>query len=64
MKALVFSPALYNLAEATRALEIARACRDLFDILFVSYGGQFEHLVEEAGYPIRRLEPQVTPAKI
>ncbi len=64
MKTLVFSPALYNLAETTRALEIARACRNLFDIMFVSYGGQFEPLVEEAGYPIRRLEPQVTPAKI
>ncbi len=64
MKTLVFSPALYNLAEATRALELARACRGLFDIRFVSYGGQFEHLVSEADYPIHRLEPQLTPEKI
>ena len=64
MKTLVFSPALYNLAEATRALELARACRDLFDIRFVSYGGQFERLISEAGYPIHRLEPQLTPEKI
>ena len=35
MKTIVFSPAAYNLAEATRTIEIAKACRGLFDILFV-----------------------------
>ena len=64
MPTLVFSPAAYNLAETTRALEIAKACRDHFDILFTSYGGEFEHLITEAGYPIRSLEPQLTPEKI
>jgi UDP:flavonoid glycosyltransferase YjiC (YdhE family) len=64
MKVLVFSPAAYNLAETTRAIEIAKACRDLFDILFVSYGGDFEGEIAKAGFEIRRLGPRLTPAKI
>ncbi len=64
MKTLAFSPAVYNLAETTRALEIAKACHDLFDILFVSYGGEFENLIEQEGFAIRRLKPQLIPEKI
>lgn len=64
MKMMVFSPAAYNLAETTRALEIAKACRELFDILFVSYGGEFEGLLEEEGFPVRRLTPRLTPNKV
>jgi hypothetical protein len=64
MQTLLFSPAAYNLAETTRTLEIAKACQEHFDILFASYGGEFEHLIAEAGYPIRSLEPQLTPEKI
>ncbi|HIC90034.1 MAG TPA: hypothetical protein EYP04_11625 [Anaerolineae bacterium] len=64
MKTLVFSPAVCNLAETTRALELARACRDLFDILFVRYGGEFENLIEQEGFAIRRLAPQLTLKKI
>lgn len=64
MATLLFAPAAYNLAETTRALEIAKACRAHFDILFASYGGEFEHLITEAGFPIRSLEPQLTPEKI
>ena len=64
MKTLVFSPAAYNLAETTRTLEIAKACRSKFNILFVSYGGEFENLIEKEGFAIRHLEPQLTPEKI
>jgi UDP:flavonoid glycosyltransferase YjiC (YdhE family) len=63
MKKLIFSPAVYNLAETTRCIEIAKACRDHFEILFISYGGEFENIIEQAGFPIRRLEPQITPEK-
>ncbi|MCA9957871.1 MAG: hypothetical protein KC443_02490 [Anaerolineales bacterium] len=63
MNTLLFSPAAYNLAETTRAIEIAKACRHDFDILFASYGGKFEHLITEAGFPMRHLTPQVTPEK-
>lgn len=64
MKMIVFSPAAYNLAEATRTIEIAKACRGLFDILFVSYGGDVEGLIEEEGFVIRRLSPRLTAKKI
>jgi len=64
MPTLLFAPATYNLAETTRTLEIAKACQDHFDILFTSYGGEFEHLITEAGYPLRSLEPQLTSEKI
>ncbi len=63
MRTIIFSPAVYNLAETTRAIQVARACQRCFDILFVSYGGEFETLIEQAGFAIRRLDPQVTPEK-
>jgi UDP:flavonoid glycosyltransferase YjiC (YdhE family) len=64
MRTLVFSPAAYNLAETTRTLEVAAACRDTFDIVFASYGGEFEKLIEEKGFRLRQLEPRLTPKKI
>lgn len=64
MKTLVFSPAAYNLAETTRCLEIAAACRGTFDVVFASYGGEFESLIEQEGFRLRRLQPQLTPKKI
>lgn len=63
-KMLLFAPAAYNLAETTRAVEIAKACEHHFEICFCSYGGEFEHIIMEAGYSIRLLEPQLTPEKI
>jgi UDP:flavonoid glycosyltransferase YjiC (YdhE family) len=63
MKTLLFSPAVYNLAETTRCIEIAKACRNEFEILFISYGGEFEGFIEQAGFPIRRLDPQITLEK-
>jgi UDP:flavonoid glycosyltransferase YjiC (YdhE family) len=64
MNTLLFAPAAYNLAETTRMLEIARASQDQFTCAFLTYGGQFEHLIEEASFPIHRLEPHLTPEKI
>lgn len=64
MKSIIFSPMACNLAETTRTLEIAKACRDIFDIVFVSYGGEFENLIEKEGFVIRHLEPNLTPEKI
>ena len=61
---IIFSPMACNLAETTRTLEIAKACRDIFDIVFVSYGGEFENLIEKEGFVIRHLEPNLTPEKI
>jgi len=61
---IIFSPTACNLAEVTRALEIAKPCRDSFEILFVSYGGEFENLIEKEGFVIRHLEPALTPEKV
>jgi UDP:flavonoid glycosyltransferase YjiC (YdhE family) len=64
MKTLLFSPASYNLAETTRCIGIAKACVSRFHISFMSYGGQFENLIEKEGFEIHRLEPVLTPEKI
>ncbi|MFP4576287.1 MAG: glycosyltransferase [Coleofasciculus sp.] len=61
---LVFFPATWNLAETTRTLEVAKACRHRFDVYFASYGGQFEPLIEDAGFALTKLSPRLTPQKI
>ncbi len=63
-KTIVFSPAAYNLAETTRCIEIAKACKEVFNIQFISYGGDFEDLIEKEGFKVIRLEPQLTQKKI
>ena len=60
MKTLIFAVAGYNLAETGRHIEIARACRDSFNIVFLSYGGNFESLIEEEGFTLKKLEPRLT----
>lgn len=61
---IVFSPAIYNLAETTRCIEIAKACKDSFNIHFISYGGGFEHIIEKENFEITKLYPQLTPEKV
>src|SRR5271157_3710138 len=69
-KVLLFAPAAFDLAETTRMLEIAKGirrhdlARAVFESHFISYGGDFEGLIEEAGFPLHRLEPHLTPQKI
>ncbi|MGE5139030.1 MAG: nucleotide disphospho-sugar-binding domain-containing protein [Rudaea sp.] len=69
-KILLFAPVTFDLAETTRMLEIAKGIRNhqaasqAFDLQFISNGGDLEHLVEEAGFPLKRLEPRFTPDKI
>jgi len=64
MKTLVFTPAAYNFAETIRMVEIARACRDSFRVIFASYGGDFEWLVTDEGFPLIPMQPRLTPQKI
>jgi UDP:flavonoid glycosyltransferase YjiC (YdhE family) len=61
---IIFSPAVFNLAETTRCIELAKACRKHFNILFISYGGEFEHLIEKEGFRFVSLEPQITQEKV
>jgi UDP:flavonoid glycosyltransferase YjiC (YdhE family) len=64
MRVLLFAVAAYNLSETTRLVEIAKACRGRFKILFASYGGAFERLILEAGFPLRVMEPRLSQKKI
>jgi UDP:flavonoid glycosyltransferase YjiC (YdhE family) len=69
-KVLLFAPAAFDLAETTRMIEIAKAvarhpeASRAFDIRFISDGGDLEHLIEEEGFPLKRLEPRLTQEKI
>ena len=64
MKTLVFAVAGYNLAETGRMIEIARAARKHFNVIFASYGGQFEQLIEGVGFRLERMEPRLTQEKL
>src|SRR5512146_1311014 len=67
---ILFAPVTFDLAETTRMLEIAKGVRShpqaskAFDIQFISNGGDLEHLMEEEGFPLQRLEARFTPEKI
>ena len=64
MKTILFAPTTLNLAETSRQIEIAKALDGTFKPEFISYGGNFEHLIEDAGYTTRRLTPRFTPEQI
>jgi hypothetical protein len=61
---LVFAVAGYNLAETGRMIEIAKAARPFFRVRFLSYGGQFEELIEEEGFALEKMEPRLTRRKL
>ncbi len=65
-RSVILAPAAHNLAEVTRALEIAKAIRADFDILFLSYdSGKRSHwLIEREGFAIREMQPALTEARI
>jgi len=64
MKTLIFAVAGYNLAETGRHIEIAKACKDFFNIIFLSYGGNFESLIEEEGFTLKKMEPRLTERQL
>ena len=67
---LLFAPCAFNLAETSRMVEIAKGVRhhpeasQVFDVHFISDGGEFEQMIERHGFPLTRLEPRLTPEKI
>jgi UDP-N-acetylglucosamine:LPS N-acetylglucosamine transferase len=69
-KILLFAPCAFNLAETTRMIEIAKGviyheeASIVFDIQFMSNGGDFEHLIDEEGFPLKKMEPRLTKEKI
>ena len=64
IKTIVFAVAGYNLAETGRHIEIAKACKDIFNIIFISYGGKFEILIEEEGFTLKKMEPRLTEQQL
>ena len=60
-KTLLFAPAAFNLAETSRMVEIAKAiarhpaASQIFDIHFISDGGDFEQLIEKHSFRLTRL---------
>ena len=64
MKTLLFAPASYNFAETSRMVDVAVACRDRFNVIFASYGGDFEWLITNEGFPLIPMQPRLTPEKI
>ena len=69
-KLLLFAPCAFNLAETSRMVEIAKAIKrhpaasQVFDVHFISDGGDFEWLIEKHGFVLTRMEPRLTPEKI
>lgn len=64
MKTLIFAPETINIAETTRMVEIAKAVREHFHCIFFGYSDKFSHLITEAGFEFKRMEPWLTDAKI
>lgn len=64
MKTILFSPAAFNLAETSRCIEVAKALKDDFNVVFMSYGGEFENLIEEEGFKLEKIHLRLTPEQI
>lgn len=64
MKTLVFAAETLNIAETTRMIEIAKKTCDRFRCVFFGYSDIYSHLIEQAGFPFRRMEPWLTTEKV
>ncbi len=64
MKNILFGIVGWNIAETTRMIEVAKIFRDNYTCHFFSYGGAFEHLVEDEGFILHRLQPIEDDQKI
>lgn len=59
---ILFLPNAMFLSEVSRAIEVARALQSRgTPIAFGTRGGTFAHLIDDAGFPVHRLEPALTP---
>ena len=69
-KILLSAPCAFNLAEASRLVEIAMAlehhpkARGAFAVHLISDGGDFGTLIERHGFALTRMEPRLTKEKI
>ncbi|MCI2266226.1 hypothetical protein [Sediminivirga luteola] len=62
-RTVLFAPETFNLAEVTRGVEVARRLSRLtgdVDCVFAGYSRRYAHIVKEAGFVFRPLEPELT----
>ena len=60
MPVIIFAPETRYISETTRMVDIALALPEQFECIFISYGGQYEKVITDKGFPLHRLEPQLT----
>lgn len=64
MPRLAFFAYAYNLAEVTRAIEVAKACQARGAVVqFFTHGGTHEARITEAGFDLTTLAPLISPEK-
>ncbi|MGY3777757.1 glycosyltransferase [Isobaculum melis] len=60
MRTFLFAPETFNLAETTRMIEVAKACKEDATCIFMGYSQKFAYLIETAGFEFYYLTPHLT----
>lgn len=63
MSTVLFCPVMFNLAETTRMIQVARALDPAHSAVFMGYEHDYVDLVRDAGFPYRACEPAWTRAE-
>lgn len=63
MGTVLFAPETFNLAETTRAIEVARCLRGRHSCVFAGYSERYADLVRDAGFDYHALAPPLTDAQ-
>lgn len=63
MPTIIFAPECRYISETTRAVAIAKKCPPEIKPVFISYGGQYEHYITRAGFPLYRMEPYISSSR-
>lgn len=61
MKTILFAPAIFNLAETTRMIEIAKSLRTEHHCIFFGYSETYASMIRDAGFQLLLLKPALTP---
>ena len=63
MSTVLFAPETFNLAETTRAIEVARCLRDRHSCVFAGYSERYADLIRDTGFDYHALAPPLTDAQ-
>lgn len=61
---VLFAPETFNLAETTRAIEVAKKSREDFECIFIGYSEKFSYLIRQAGFQFILLQPILTEKEV